>query len=149
MTNLNQFTNCAKCQEIIKLVESGDIEGLTYRPSEIYAEGNLVILVDVKKAYELAAVRKLVPTFANDTNNLARLVSQNEICEEHIYHVDPNEPGLIVTFNFYNLETESRESLNVLADGNHRAMRALLEGLDFYFYYLDIEATSKIVEGWQ
>lgn len=149
MTNSNQFTNCAKCREVIKLAKSGDSEGFPYRPSTVYAESNLVILVDVKKAYELAASRKLVPTFADDTNSLARLVSQNEICEEHIYHVDPNEPGLIVTFNFYNLETQSRESLNVLADGNHRAVRALLEGLDFYFYYLDTEATSKIAEGWQ
>jgi hypothetical protein len=149
MTNLNQFIDCAKCREITKLVESEDSEVLTYRPSSVYAESSLVILVDVKKAYELAVVQGLEPTFADDPDSLARLVSENEICEDHIYHVNPNEPGLLVTFNFYNLETRSRESLNVLADGNHRAIRSLSEGLNFHFYYLDVEATSMIVEGWR
>ena len=149
MTNSNQFNNCAKCLEIAKLVENGDSEGLTYRPNPVYAESDSVILVDIEKAYELAAVRGQAPTFANDPDSLARLVSSNEICEEHIYHVDLSKPGLLITFDFYNLETQSRESLNVLADGNHRAIRSLLEGQMFYFHYLDVRETKTIIEMWK
>ncbi len=149
MTNSNQLTDCAKCREIAEFIEGGDSEALTYRPNPMYAKSDLVILVDVKKAYELVVARGQMPTFANDTDSLVRLVSDNEICEEHIYHVNPSEPGLLITFDFYNLETQSRESLNVLADGNHRAVRSLLERRRFYFYYLDVEATRAIVEAWR
>lgn len=149
MTISNQSTGCAKCREIAESIGSGDSEALTYRPSSIYAESELVILVDVKRAYELVEARRQMPTFANDTDDLVRLVSDNEICEEHIYHVDSSKPGLLVTFDFYNLETQSRENLNVLADGNHRAVRSLLERRRFDFYYFDAEATKMIIEAWR
>lgn len=149
MTNSNQFTDCAKCREIVVSVESGDGEALKYKPNSVYVESDSVILVDVEKAYELVAARKQSPTYANNPDDLARLVSDNEICEEHIFHVDPSQPGLLIAFNFYNRETQSRETLNVLADGNHRAARALLEGRRFYFYYLDVAETKSVIEVWR
>lgn len=149
MTISNQSTGCAKCREIAESIESGDSEALTHRPNPIYAESDLVILVDVKKAYELVEARGQMPTFANDSDDLVRLVSDNEICKEHIYHVDPSKPELLVTFDFYNLETQSRENLNVLADGNHRAVLSLLERRRFDFYYLDAEETKTVIEAWR
>ena len=97
----------------------------------------------------MAKARRQMPTFANNPNDLARLILNNEICEEHIYHIDPSQPGLLVTFDFFNRETQSPETLNVLADGNHRAVRALLENQMFYFYYLDAADTKLVTEAWR
>lgn len=148
MTN-NKLSKCAKCREMEELAESGDSEALTYKPNMIYAESDFILLVDVSKAYEIAKAHGNLPTFANEPNELALLISDNEICEEHIYHVNCSEPGLVITFSFYNRETHQREAVNVLADGNHRAARALLEGRRFYFYYLDANDTKSVIEAWQ
>lgn len=148
MTN-NKLPECAKCREIDELAESGDSEAMTYKPNSIYAESDYILLVDVSKAYELAKMRGQSPTFANEPNDLAFLISDNEICEEHIYHVNCSKPGLVITFSFYNRETHQLEAVNVLADGNHRAARAFLEGRRFYFYYLDANDTKSVIEAWQ
>lgn len=146
---MNQNADCVKCGELAVLVASGDGESFSYKPNLVYAESELIILVDVGRAYGLVKSCGQIPTFANDQGALASLVSDNDICEQHIYHVDPSQPGLLVTFDFYNRETRSRETLNVLADGNHRAARALLEGRMFYFYYLDAKDTKSVTEGWR
>jgi hypothetical protein len=71
-------------------------------------------------------------------------VELSDICEEHIPHVDPTNPGIIAHVQ---LVTDSGEVLkgHLLIDGNHRAARSLQIGRPFMAYLLSEDESRKIL----
>lgn len=116
-----------------------------YTPNNMYVEGGKTITFDVDFAYEVIAKFRPPVECSNDPTEIQYLLDQNQIEQQHVDHVDPNQPGLIFELVFTKKQSRQKEAVFVLVDGNHRAARSLRDGHPFCYYLLHDEHAKQLI----
>src|SRR5206468_4322092 len=79
-----------------------------------------------------------------DPDSVRSSIEQSQVCEEHVAHVDPAEPGLIAHV-WCQAGDDAEIHGHILIDGNHRAARSLRENRPFFAYVLSEEESRAIL----
>lgn len=79
-----------------------------------------------------------------DADDVAYLVDNSRIYDQHVDHVDPSFPGIIA--HLWGPGSDGAcEHGHLLIDGNHRAARCLRDGLTFRAYVLTEVESEQIL----
>ena len=79
-----------------------------------------------------------------DEESVRQSVDDCIIDEEHVGHVDPSIPGIIIAVFHRQPDGETVEG-QLLVDGHHRAARCLRDALPYFAYLLSEEESRQIV----
>lgn len=101
---------------------------------------------DVTIAQQLVAAGAIEATIAMPFEDMAEVVSKNDVVPEHVDRVDPTIPGIAAPI--INPCLTPRGISYVLIDGTHRCAKALRQQQPFIVYLLtDVAARRALLSG--
>jgi hypothetical protein len=135
------------CYRCTQNEQTGDVGKIfEYDAWQGYWESAIHYFVDVDKGYEIAARDGIEPQWTTTADlKFVEQLQAHETCPPHVLHVPIEKPGLMISFEFTRRSDNQLELCHALADGYHRSIRRLVNGLPAIFYPLNILQTKEII----